>query len=199
LLAAELFALGFLTFRAGSRQWSVELWGLGLTALGISALAGGLFHGLAHYCKRSLLLFLWRAMMAMVMATLGFMTAAGIVSAFSRPVTEVLLLISAIPILFLLIRAARQSIPQMLVEHSSARILPIFVALLLFYFRQVYTGGAEAGQWILIGSLIIVAGIWVQQTKFVLHKHFNQNDICHLFFMAGVYFLYRGGILLRDH
>jgi hypothetical protein len=199
LLAAELFAFSFLTFHAETHHWCVELWAAALATLGISALTGGIFHGCAPYLSPSKLTQLWRITIMMVIATLGFMIAAGFVSSFSKYPTEILLLVTELPVLYFIIRAARQPAPQMLVKHSKRKIAIAILVMALLYVRQIYAGGAESGEWILIGSMISLAGIWVQQTDFKLHKHFNQNDLCHLFFMVGVYFLYRGGFLLRDH
>ena len=52
--------------------------------------------------------------------------------------------------------------------------------------------------WVAAGVAVSFAGAVVQQSGFSLHRHFNHNDIFHLIQMAGLYLLYRGGVLLRD-
>jgi hypothetical protein len=189
LLAAELFFFGFLLFRAQTGQLSVHLWGVGFLFLGISALSGGLFHGYRPH------LFFWRITGICILATLAFFIAGGIISSSD---SLALLLVCEIPLLLLTIRIAKQDRPSFKVKRSQLRIGIFFVALALFFAYQMYTGGPLVGRWILAGSLIVFAGLWVQQSEWSIHKHFNHNDLCHVLFMLGMYFLYRGGLLLRD-
>jgi hypothetical protein len=41
------------------------------------------------------------------------------------------------------------------------------------------------------------AGTAVQQSGFSFHKHFNHNDIYHVFQMGSMFLLYKGVILLK--
>jgi hypothetical protein len=77
LLAAELFVLSFLMFYSESVELCVMLWALALFTLGISALAGGIFHGFTRH------LYIWRVTAIAILATFGFVIAAGIISSFS--------------------------------------------------------------------------------------------------------------------
>jgi hypothetical protein len=40
-----------------------------------------------------------------------------------------------------------------------------------------------------------VIGAIVQQQRLALHQHFNHNDLYHLIQIAGLWLLYRGGLL----
>lgn len=58
--------------------------------------------------------------------------------------------------------------------------------------------GSPAGTWLLAGSLVTSGAIAIQRSRIRIHRHFNHNDMFHVAMMAGYYFLYRGGLLLRD-
>ncbi|MCI0415345.1 hypothetical protein L0222_21440 [bacterium] len=189
LLAAELFILGFLLFRAQTGQLSVHLWGTGFLFLGLSALSGGLFHGYKPHLS------FWRITGVCILLTLAFFIAGGIISSSG---SLALLVVCEIPLLLLMIRIAKQNRPSIKVKQSQLRIGIFFVALSVLLAYQMYAGGPLVGRWILAGSLIVFAGLWIQQSEWSIHKHFNHNDLCHVLFMIGMYFIYRGGLLLRD-
>jgi Family of unknown function (DUF6962) len=193
LLAAELFILGFLLICAETGQISVMLWALSFFSLAISALTGGIFHGFTKHLS------LWRTTAIAILATIGFMIAAGIFSSFSGLFRALLLPIAETPILILLIGAFFREKASLIVNESTFRIGLLWVLLATLFGFELLRGGPAAGHWILAGSLITVAGIWIQQAKIGLHKHFNHNDLCHVVFMIGMYFLYCGGLLLKDH
>ncbi|MFQ5792361.1 MAG: hypothetical protein ACE5JI_17980 [Acidobacteriota bacterium] len=57
----------------------------------------------------------------------------------------------------------------------------------------------QAGaRWLMEGGLITFIGLVIQQSGWALHEHFNHNDIYHLVQIVGIYFLYRGALLLHD-
>jgi len=53
-------------------------------------------------------------------------------------------------------------------------------------------------KWILLGGLVTVIGLIVQQTGFRSRSDFNHNDIYHLIQIAGFYLLFKGACTLRD-
>ena len=185
--------------RRTNRNRCIILWGLALLTLGVSAVSGGLYHGLKDQMDSHTLLILWRISMASIVATLGFMIASGLVSAFSGSRLAAFLIVTEIPIVFYFFRAATQFEPQIILQQSSEVSLMIFLTLVLLFARHVHAKAAESGRWILMGSIILYAGVWVQTQKFSIGANFNENDLCHIIFMIGSVFLYRGGALLRDH
>jgi hypothetical protein len=199
ILGLELFVLSVLTLRRTNRQRCIFLWSIALLALGVSAIAGGLYHGLANNYGRATLLLFWRISMASIIATLGFMIASGLISALSGARLAVLFIVTEIPVVFYFYRAATQFEPHVVLQQSTYASLIIFFILVLLYVRHVYAKGPESGRWILIGSIIVYAGVCVQTLRFSFGANFNENDLCHIIFMIGSIFLYRGGILLRDH
>jgi hypothetical protein len=56
--------------------------------------------------------------------------------------------------------------------------------------------GSEGAKLIAVGILISFAAAAVQRSGFKLAKHFNHNDIYHVIQLVGLYFFYRGALLL---
>jgi hypothetical protein len=52
--------------------------------------------------------------------------------------------------------------------------------------------------WVLAGLLVSMLGALFQQGRVSVHPRFDHNDLYHVIQMAAMYFLYRGGMLLRD-
>ena len=193
LLALELFLFSYLTFRSNPGEWSVFFWAIALALLGISALAGGLYHGFSASST------VWKITAISLVATVGFMIAAGIVSLALDDAQLALLLVTEVPLLILIVRLLAQRQASVQVPGSRRWILVVILALIAAFHVQIYVEGPAIGIWFLAGSLIIFVGLWIQQSGFTPHKHFNHNDLCHVIFMIGMYFLYRGGLLLRDN
>ena len=126
------------------------------------------------------------------------MLAAGTVS-LSDGLTRFFLLTTVeVPLLILILRLSVQPEASLEVGGSRKRLALVMIILALLLGWQLHAARSMIGIWILTGSLVVLAGTWIQQSEISLHKHFNHNDLCHIFFMIGMYFLFRGGLLFRD-
>ena len=56
----------------------------------------------------------------------------------------------------------------------------------------------EGKRWLILGATLSLLGLVVQQSGIVLYRNLNHNDIYHLIQLGGLYFLYRGAVLLAD-
>jgi hypothetical protein len=57
---------------------------------------------------------------------------------------------------------------------------------------------SATAKWLLTGLAFSMAGLILLASGLALHKHFNHNDIYHSVQVFGLYFFYRGVLLLRD-
>jgi hypothetical protein len=71
----------------------------------------------------------------------------------------------------------------------------ILILMLYSYFSRSLPGAGMMS--VGLGVSFIAAG--VQRSCFSLHRHLNHNDIYHIIQMGALYFLYRGGMLLKDY
>ncbi len=51
--------------------------------------------------------------------------------------------------------------------------------------------------WLRKGIVVSAVGILLMVNKVSLHQHFNHNDVYHVVQMVGLYFFYRGAVLLH--
>ncbi len=58
-------------------------------------------------------------------------------------------------------------------------------------------GNSPGSGYFLLGLIITLARAAVQQSGFTIHKQFNHNDLYHVIQMAGIWYIYKGGIILR--
>lgn len=160
------------------KERSRFFWGIAFAALAAGAFLGGTWHG---FVRSDLL---WKATVLSVGVT-SFGMVAG--SAFATVKS------SALPVL-------------------AGIKLVAYIGWMLFHDEFVYvvldTGSAllvvaalHLWKWngrILAGvGLSVIAGM-VQASGFVLHEHFNHNDLYHLIQIAGVVFLYQGAKRLQS-
>jgi hypothetical protein len=54
----------------------------------------------------------------------------------------------------------------------------------------------EGVAWLKRAVMVTLLGVAILLGKVSLHEHFNQNDLYHVVQMTGLYFLYRGALLL---
>ncbi len=73
----------------------------------------------------------------------------------------------------------------------------IFMAFILGAMALNYVStGSPGAKLIVVGILISFGAAAVQRSGFKLAKHFNHNDIYHAIQLVGLYFLYKGALLL---
>src|SRR5262249_55612058 len=80
-----------------------------------------------------------------------------------------------------------------IVEYGSA-MLCVLTLMLTARMRKT-----QAARWIVAGIAVSIVAALVQQSGFDVHRHLNHNDLQHLLQMVAVWWLYRGGALLRNH
>lgn len=197
ILAAEAFVFAVLLLDVAGRQWSIRFWAAAFVAVGISALAGGWFHHRRLELSDPARHTLWMMTAMGLLGSLALFLASGVFAAATGGLRVVLLM--AVPAGFAggIFRMTRSGGESFGVKRSIAILTVILLVLAAITF-VVATSVATTGLFILVGSMICVAAVIIQQAAPKLHRHFNHNDLCHVIFMIGLYFLYRGGLLLND-
>lgn len=198
ILGAEACIFAFLLFAGYQGQISILLWAAGFAGLGISAFLGGTFHGFQPVLSSSMFLRLQQLSVLAALSTLLLFIAAGIVSAFTGTVSLVLFLSSAVIVAGGIYWTAKNHKRDFTVEGSPVIVWIIFGVLAALFLRHFLVHGNTIGYFMFSGALVMLIGIAIQQQEIVIHPKFNENDLCHVVFMVGLYFLYRGGLLLRD-
>jgi hypothetical protein len=198
ILAAEALLFSLLLFAGYHGQTSILLWASGFVALAISALLGGTFHGFQPILKLSTFVSLQRLSALTILSALLLFIAAGIMSAFTGKLSWILFASSAALVAGGIFWTSRNHKRDFTIEGSPRILWIIFSVLAVLFLRHFLLHGNPVGNFMFAGALVMLVGIAVQQQQVVIHPKFNENDLCHVLFMIGLFFLYRGGLLLRD-
>lgn len=193
-LAIELLLLGSL-LAGSSSQVSVSLWAASFLVMAVAAIAGGTFHAGRFTFDSPSLRALWNSVRIGIAVSFGLLLAAGAVSTFG--VLRSILLPAGVLVAFM--RPRRLFPPSGRGRNKAIRIVAILLlALTVVSLIQLRDNQSSAGIWILSGGVITSAAIAIQRARVTFHPQFNHNDLFHVIMMAAYYFLYRGGLLLRD-
>ncbi len=180
------YLLAALAFTFAVRLWARSRpWALAFTFTGIAALAGGTHHGIAPYLLPLAASILWK----ITTLSVGF----GGTS--------------------LLIGTSRKLVPLAIAKCAVYSIWMLthddFIYVIVDYgMTLLIVGAVEAARWMrtrassapwILGSIAVSAvAAAVQASGFVLHRHFNHNDLYHVIQMLALWLLYRGGILMTS-
>lgn len=81
--------------------------------------------------------------------------------------------------------------------HNVIVFYSIFMAFILGAMALNYVStGSPGAKLIVVGILISFGAAAVQRSGFKLARHFNHNDIYHVIQLIGLYFVYKGALLL---
>jgi hypothetical protein len=170
-------------------------WAGALLFTGVAAATGGTFHGFQMMMPSWLVTVTWKAtMVAVGLASLCFASAT-IFTAFSHGVRKVLLTIVAAKLVVYLVwlLIGDDDFRYAIYEYSPTMVAVLGVQLYLWLKRT-----NPAAPWIVAGIVISFLAAFVQMFGVGFHKHFNQNDIYHVVQIVGLYFFYRGGLVVTD-
>jgi hypothetical protein len=173
----------------------VRFWAGALIFTGVAAATGGTFHGFRMMMPPWVEAATWKAtMVAVGLASLCFASAT-IFTAFSHGVRKVLLTIVAAKLVVYLVwlLIGDDDFRYAIYEYSPTMVAVLGVQLYLWLKRT-----NPAAPWIVAGIVISFLAAFVQMFGVGFHKHFNQNDIYHVVQIVGLYFFYRGGLVVTD-
>ena len=191
-LAVMAVWLGWRLMERGTRLSAPRLWGLSFFALALAAVAGGTSHGFAAHLGELGNLLAWRLTVYSIgVASLCFLAAAA--QAYLRRRTRRVLVGLALAefAVYAVWIANHDDFLYVIYDYAPAMAVVLALAL-----RSWRSGGDPSGPWVVGGILVSFAAAGIQTTGFRWHQYFNHNDLYHLVQMAGLYLLFRGGMLL---
>ena len=180
-----------LRLRVSSRSRS--LWAAGFFFIGAAALLGGTSHGFAFYLSDAANFLVWKATVYAVGLSMLFAVAGTIAGACpSRPARMPLHLANI---------AGFAVYAVWMVDHSEFvyvifHYVPAMISIALIESWAFISRGSRSAPWLVSGVIVTLAGAVIQQSRFAIHIHFNNNDLFHVVQIAGLYLFYRGCRLL---
>jgi hypothetical protein len=161
---------------------------------GLGALLGALTHGLGRHQSVAVGRLLWRATLLSVGAAAFFLLLGTGYHAFSVQRVHTLewsgVLLLA---LYAIIILRDDRFLWAVLFYTAAMLVVLVVMLYDLFFRGLAGSGL-----VVAGILVSFAAAIVQRSGLTLHRHFNHNDLYHVIQMIGLYYLYRGAMLLQD-
>ena len=196
LLGVWTLYLAFKLIRKGIgiSQRSILLWGLSFFATGIAAIIGGTSHGFALYFGTVTRVVIWTATLYSIGFTSLFLLSAVIIATIKNPLRNWLIAFTVVK--FILFAVWIFSHPEF--KYVIYDYVPAMIAVLILQVYVKYSRGDRSATWIISGILVSFGAAAVQQSGYMLHEHFNHNDLYHVIQMGAVFLLYKGGRLLRD-
>ena len=196
LLGVWTLYLAFKLIREGIgiSQRSILLWGLSFFATGIAAIIGGTSHGFALYFGTVTREVIWTATLYSIGFTSLFLLSAVIIATIKNPLRNWLIAFTVVK--FILFAVWIFSHPEF--KYVIYDYVPAMIAVLILQVYVKYSRGDRSATWIISGILVSFGAAAVQQSGYMLHEHFNHNDLYHVIQMGAVFLLYKGGRLLRD-
>ena len=196
LLAAFTLWLALGLFRAAYslKDRSIVLWLGAFCAVAVSGILSGIWHAYSPRMDPRVATLLWSVSMILT-TTASLLFLLSILRVYTTG--RVLGILGAVAV-------AKFALFAMWVAvNDNSRLVVYDSALTMFVIVVLSTWGAWArhlpsAPWILVGVLAFMLAELFQQGRVSIHPHFNHNDLYHVIQMGAMYFLSRGGLLLRE-
>jgi small-conductance mechanosensitive channel len=196
LLGAWTLYLGIRLFTKGKalQQNCVNLWSVFLIAVGIAAFTGGTYHGFDFYLADLTRDIIWKFTLGLILIACLFSLYSVIIAFFQDPYKKWFCVAATLKFaVFLIWIMAKTEFKYVIYDYASSMV---FILILQVIAKMRYK--EKSAFWIIAGILIAFIGAGIQQSKVIIHEHFNHNDLYHVIQMIAVYLWYKGGGLLRD-
>lgn len=162
--------------------------------LAAGALLGAIAHGFSPNFPPILKMLVWKATVLSAGLTAMFFVLTSLAAVMSF---ESYTLLRWIPILGLIIYAVIIWRDSQFIQAMKFTVPAMIFVLAAMIYIFGTTKDAGAGN-IILGLLITSVGAVLWAVRFSPHSHFNHNDIYHLVQMVGLWFIYRGGLAIKN-
>lgn len=173
---------------------SLLLWSLAFFFVSFSSFADGTYNGIRTLIPESATLIIWKTVIYTT-GIAGFTMLAGTVfGTFANPVRVLLLVLAASKFL---------SYAAWMVNHNLYLYVIIdygswMLGLLLLQGYSYYSRHDHRAKWIILGVLIWIVSLALEQSSIVLHEQLNLRDFYNIVRLAGLSLFYVGARQLED-
>ena len=161
--------------------------------MGLAGLLGALTHGIGPHLHQSIHTFIWRITLYCIGLTTFSMLLGGLYHVVPFNTMNWLKWLPLLGLIVYMILITRNDDFKTVIRFYT----PAMMLLLLMMLYSLLRFQSDGTSWIIFSVLMAFAGTAVQQSGFSFHKHFNHNDIYHVFQMGSMFLLYKGVILLK--
>lgn len=193
ILATVCWVLGAKLINRGRGNPSMQLWGTSFHALAFAAFNGGIMHGFVSPLQPELKHLLWRSVMTLIGLSLNLMASALLCVVATKWGKWVMLNC---------VTGAIYGIWTIFFYNFQIVLLYVILSLVVICFlctRLIPNeGDSDPVPNIAAGLGLSFAGLVIQVVGWAPAPWFNYNDLCHVIQIGAMYFLYSGGLLLKD-
>ena len=161
--------------------------------MSLAGLLGAMTHGIGPHLPQSIHTFIWRITLYCIGLTTFSMLLGGLYHVVPFNTMNWLKWLPLLGLIVYMILITRNDDFKTVIRFYT----PAMMLLLLMMLYSLLRFQSDGTSWIIFSVLIAFAGAAVQQSGFSFHKHFNHNDIYHVFQMGSMFLLYKGVILLK--
>ena len=178
----------------GAGRRAARWWVVALTAAGVAALAGGVWHGFHHLWSPLTGWLLWR----LTVWSVGLGSCAMLLATFQArllPPLRRALQLAAIAqfALYALWMLGHGDFLWVIADYAPALLVVAGLHAAAFWRDRLSADG-----WMVAGVMVSLAAAAVQALGVAPHPRFNHNDLYHVVQMAALFCFYRGARLLQD-
>ena len=163
-----------------------------LLAVALTALAGGLVHGVGPRLGERRRADLWLLTLQLAGLSNALLLAAAVVAHAPAGWRAPLLALAAAKLLLFAREAWRGGEFRLVVLDTLVALAGVAALEGAAWLLR----DARSAPWILGGVLVSLAAGGVQRAGLALHRHFNHNDLYHVVQLVAIWLFYRGGLLL---
>jgi len=163
-------------------------------ALSLGALLGALTHGLGRNLSVAAGRILWRGTLFSLGVAAFFLLLATGYHAFSVQSVQLLEWMAVLLLALYAIVILRDDRFLWAVLFYATALL-VMLSVMLY---DLFSRGLAGSGIVVAGILVSFAAAIIQRSGLTLHRHFNHNDLYHVIQMIGLYYLYRGAMMLQD-
>ncbi|MDP6230331.1 MAG: hypothetical protein QF842_06400 [Candidatus Marinimicrobia bacterium] len=161
--------------------------------MSLAGLLGAMTHGIGPHLPQSIHTFIWRITLYCIGLTTFSMLLGGLYHVVPFNTMDWLKWLPLLGLIVYMILITRNDDFKTVIRFYT----PAMMLLLLMMLYSLLRFQSDGTSWIIFSVLMAFAGTAVQQSGFSFHKHFNHNDIYHVFQMGSMFLLYKGVILLK--
>lgn len=165
----------------GAKEWIMGYFAL----LAIGAFLGGTSHGFKEYATPRTEGLIWKGSLIIIGLT-SFCLVSGLTLLFIQNTAPIIMAIFGVGLAGYIWRVkVNGEFIDAIAYYGVATMTSIGITIYAAVMGSNTT-------YILLGFVSLIVGTVIQVKKIGLHKHFNHNDIFHIFTMVAIYFIFEG-------
>jgi len=178
----------------GAAQASVCSWAAGFACFGLASLAGGTVHGFSLIFNQTVLQELWKITVYAIGLASFFLLTGTLRASIAPSVGRFIIVIPYVQLIgYVIWMATRDGFHYVVFDYAFTNL-----GIMALQLYAVIASRAMSAPWLVGGVLVSFLAVAVQVNEIAIHRHLNYNDVYHMIQMGGMYFFYRGALLLKD-